>query len=85
MVAQWRVRKYMHTLDRLALVVREEREALGLSVRTLADDAQVTPRFIERIESGHADADLDGVWRVLDALGIKPLVLPPELVHGHGA
>jgi len=76
----WRVRKYLHTMERLGLVVREEREALALNMEQLARAANVSVEFIAKVESGHADS-LSGTRRILDALGIKPLVLPGELMH----
>lgn len=80
-MGNWRVRKYMHTLDRLGLVVRQERTALNLSTWQLARAADVTHKFIRRLESGHANPDLAGVRRVLDSLGVKPLMLPGELAR----
>ncbi|MCL2466562.1 MAG: helix-turn-helix transcriptional regulator [Micrococcales bacterium] len=76
----WRVRKYMHTLDRLALVVREEREATTMTVAELARSAGVDESLVRDVESGHGH-DLRGVGQILDALGVKPLALPGDLAR----
>jgi transcriptional regulator with XRE-family HTH domain len=70
----------MHTLDRLGLVVREERATLRLTVDSLAQKSGVSPQFVKQIESNKAPCDISGVLRVLDALGVKALVLPPGLI-----
>jgi len=72
------VRKFIHTLDRLGLVVREEREATQMTVAELAQRAGVTESLVQDIESGHGH-DLRGVGQILDALGVKPLALPGDL------
>jgi transcriptional regulator with XRE-family HTH domain len=76
------VRKYLHTLGRLGAVVRERRTALGLGVDELAARANVSPAGIDHMECGRADPDLPGTRRVLDVLGIQPVVLPAELLGG---
>ena len=80
MDTHWRVRKYMHTLARLGLVMREERTALEMSVEQLAEAARVPISLVEQVEQGAAPPDLGAIRRILDALGIKPLALPAELI-----
>jgi transcriptional regulator with XRE-family HTH domain len=78
----WRVRKYIHTLDRLGLVVREERAALGLSVTELATAAGVSVELVERLEAGLAPEDYRGTRHVLEILGVQPLALPHAVLAG---
>lgn len=54
----------------LGLLVRTRRKELGLNQTELADVAQTTLRFISELERGKQTAQLDGVLRVLAALGI---------------
>jgi len=80
-VRTWRVRRFMHTPDRLAWVVTSEREALGLSIGDLAAAAGITPGQVQSIESGRPAAGVPEVQAVLDVLGVKPLALPGELAR----
>lgn len=54
----------------LGLLIRTRRKELGLNQTELADVAQTTLRFISELERGKQTAQLDGVLRVLAALGI---------------
>ncbi|MGC1852144.1 MAG: type II toxin-antitoxin system Y4mF family antitoxin [Solirubrobacterales bacterium] len=54
----------------LGLLIRNRRKELGLNQTELADVAQTTLRFISELERGKQTAQLDGVLRVLAALGI---------------
>lgn len=65
--------------------VREAREALGLRQDELALAAGVSTRLVHQIEVGKATSRLDGVVRVLAALGLtlevverSPRRAPPE-------
>ncbi len=55
----------------LGAAVRQRRRELSLTQHTLADVARTTPRFISELENGKASAQIDGVLRVLSALGIE--------------
>jgi HTH-type transcriptional regulator/antitoxin HipB len=50
--------------------VRERRTGLGLTQEDLAAVALVTPRLLGEVERGKATAQLDGVMRILAALGL---------------
>lgn len=50
--------------------IRERRRRLGLTQIDLAGVARVTPRLIGELERGKATARVDGVLRVLAALGL---------------
>lgn len=52
-------------------LVRRRRNELGLTQTELADVARTTLRFVSELERGKATAQLDGVLRLLAALGIK--------------
>jgi y4mF family transcriptional regulator len=54
----------------LGALVRERRHQLGLTQTEVADVARTTLRFVSELESGKRTAQLDGVLRVLRALGI---------------
>jgi HTH-type transcriptional regulator / antitoxin HipB len=57
--------------DALGPLIRARRVELGLNQTELADVAQTTLRFISELERGKPSAQVDGVLRVLAALGIK--------------
>lgn len=50
--------------------VRSRRKDLGLTQIDLAGVARVTPRFVGELERGKPRAQLDGVLRILAALGL---------------
>jgi HTH-type transcriptional regulator/antitoxin HipB len=52
-------------------LIRERRKELGLNQTELADVAHTTLRFVSELERGKPTAQLDGVLRVLAALGIE--------------
>jgi HTH-type transcriptional regulator / antitoxin HipB len=51
--------------------VRRRRRELGLTQGELADVGRTTLRFVSELENGKRTAQLDGVLRVLAALGIE--------------
>lgn len=57
--------------EALGALVRKRRQELGMTQTAVADVARTTLRFVSELESGKRTAQLDGVWRVLDALGIE--------------
>lgn len=54
----------------LGSLIRRRRHELGLNQTDLADVARTTLRFISELEGGKPTAQLDGILRVLAALGI---------------
>jgi HTH-type transcriptional regulator / antitoxin HipB len=54
----------------LGAAVRQRRSSLGLTQEELAAVARVTPRLVGELERGKRTAQLDGVLRVLAALGL---------------
>ena len=59
------------TPKELGSLIRRRRRELGLNQTDLADVARTTLRFISELESGKPTAQLDGILRVLAALGIE--------------
>ena len=56
--------------ESLGAVIRARRRELGLTQTEIAEVARTTLRFISELERGKKTAQLDGVLRVLAALGI---------------
>jgi transcriptional regulator with XRE-family HTH domain len=56
----------------LARNVRRLREAKGLSQGALAADAGIYQELISRIENEAANAELDTLGKIADALGVHP-------------
>lgn len=60
----------IQTPDQLGRAVRDRRKALQLTQEELAAVASVTPRLLGEVERGKPTAQLDGVLRILAALGL---------------
>lgn len=59
------------TPEKLGSLIRRRRRELGLNQTDLADVARTTLRFVSELEGGKPTAQLDGILRVLGALGIE--------------
>jgi len=64
------------TPEELGALVRSRRTEQKLTQEDLAALALVTPRLVGELERGKRTAQLDGVLRVLAALGIDLLAKP---------
>lgn len=69
-------RKYIDTVDRLAVVIQTARRERGWTQQILAEHAGVGRRLIIDLEAGHPRAEIGKVLRVLKVLGIEPLAVP---------
>jgi HTH-type transcriptional regulator/antitoxin HipB len=61
---------YLTSARDIGLAVRDRRLELGLSQSQLASAADVSRRWLLALESGKPTAQLDLVFRTLDALGL---------------
>ena len=57
--------------ESLGALIRKRRLDLGLTQTELAGVAATTLRFVSELERGKPTAQMDGVLRVLSALGIR--------------
>lgn len=57
--------------EELGRAIRARRKALGLTQTELATAARTSLRFVSEIERGKPTARLDGVLRLLAALGLS--------------
>lgn len=64
------------TPEELGALVRSRRTEQKLTQEDLAAVALVTPRLVGELERGKRTAQLDGVLRILAALGIDLLAKP---------
>jgi y4mF family transcriptional regulator len=55
----------------LGAAIRARRSELGLTQGELAGVARTSVRFVSELERGKPTAQLDGVFRVLSALGLE--------------
>jgi HTH-type transcriptional regulator / antitoxin HipB len=55
----------------LGSVIRERRRSLGIDQETLASVAGVSRKLVSEIERGKPTVRLDGLIRVLEALGLR--------------
>lgn len=60
----------VHTPREIGERIRDRRTRLGLTQADLAGVAKVTPRLVGELEHGKETAHLEGVLRVLSALGL---------------
>lgn len=60
----------------LGALVRKRRADLRLTQEELAAVARVTPRLLGEVEHGKKTAQLDGVLRILAALGLDIYLQP---------
>jgi y4mF family transcriptional regulator len=60
----------IHTTEDLGGRIRVRRGELGLTQVDLAGVARVSPRLVGELENGKPSAQLDGLLRVLAALGL---------------
>lgn len=58
------------TAEELGAQVRTRRRSLGVSQVDLAGVARVSPRLVGELEGGKPTAQLAGLLRVLEALGL---------------
>lgn len=64
------IEQRINTSGDLGVGIRARRTALGLTQAELADVARVTPRLVGELEHGKPTAQIEGVLRVLAALGL---------------
>ncbi|MBV36025.1 MAG: transcriptional regulator [Rickettsiales bacterium] len=57
--------------------VREERRALGHSQEDLSHLADIDRSYLGRIERGEANITLETLYKLADALSVKPKLLLP--------
>jgi len=60
----------IETPAELGSLIKARRKELGLNQTELADIAHISLRLVSELERGKATAQLDGVLRVLAAIGI---------------
>ncbi len=64
--------KYVSLMKAFGKSVRHYRNKLGFSQETLADRAQLDRSYMSQIERGIKNATLNSIWRISQALEVKP-------------
>jgi HTH-type transcriptional regulator / antitoxin HipB len=67
---------HVKTPEELGALIRARRNELKLTQEDLAGVALVTPRLLGEVERGKPTAQLDGLLRILAALGIDLFARP---------
>ena len=62
----------------LGVVIRAERKRLGVTQKELAMAAGTGLRFLSELERGKPTSRIEGVFKVLQALGLKLHIALPE-------
>jgi y4mF family transcriptional regulator len=74
-VREQEVTMQVHTVHQLGALLRDRRQALGLSQSAVAATAQVSRPTIAALEHGKPTAEIGLCLRVLDALGLEVQVV----------
>jgi transcriptional regulator with XRE-family HTH domain len=61
----------MRIQTRFAREVRKRRQARGMTLDQLAEEAELSPNYLGSIESGKRDPSLSTVQRLADAFGVS--------------
>ena len=61
----------------LGEAIRTERKRLGVTQKDLAMAAGTGLRFLSEVEGGKPTARVEGVFKILQALGLKLQIQPP--------
>lgn len=61
--------------QRRGAVLRERREALGISLRAFARQCDLSPAHVSKVERGLASPSLATLARIVDELGLEPSLL----------
>ncbi len=64
-----------HAYETLGLAIRERRLAQGLTLTTLASQAELSQPFLSQIENGRARPSMMSLYRIAHALGTTPQAL----------
>jgi transcriptional regulator with XRE-family HTH domain len=64
---------------RFGSAIRRRREAKGLTQQQLADDAEVSVRYIAALEAGDNSPSLTAIFQLCEALGSSPGELIEEV------
>ena len=67
--------KYVSLMKAFGKAVRHYRNKLGFSQESLADRAQLDRSYMSQIERGIKNATLNSIWRISQALEVKPSAL----------
>lgn len=68
----------------LGAAIRAERKRIGVTQKELAMTAGVGLRYLIELERGKPTARMEGMFKVLQALGLKLTVTPPSGAQGTG-
>lgn len=67
---------YTASVGRMARRIRDE---LGLTLATVADQADISPGMLSRLETGRVSPSLETIVALAAALGVKPALLLQEV------
>lgn len=68
----------------LGAAIRAERKRIGVTQKELAMTAGVGLRYLIELERGKPTARMEGMFKVLQALGLKLTVARPSAAQGTG-
>lgn len=65
-------------------VARRIREELGLTLASVAQQAQISPGMLSRLETGRVSPSLETILALAEALGVRPALLLQEVGDNQG-
>lgn len=80
-----RIMKTVVNTKELGAAIRAERKRIGVTQRELAMTAGVGLRYLIELERGKPTARMEGMFRVLQVLGLRLSVTPRSGDQGTGA
>lgn len=73
--------KHLEARKELGLFFTERRKEMGHSCKAVADFIGITENTLQRIENGNLDFELSLLFRICEALEIKPFFVLNEQVN----
>lgn len=71
--------KHLIARQQLGLFFAERRKEMGHSCKAVADFIGISENTMQRVEEGTLDYELSLLFRICEALEIKPFFVPKEL------
>lgn len=71
--------KHLIARQQLGLFFSERRKEMGHSCKAVADFIGISENTMQRIEEGNLDFELSLLFRICEALEVKPYFVPHEM------
>ncbi|MGJ1369545.1 helix-turn-helix domain-containing protein [Sphingobacterium spiritivorum] len=79
-MSKFSIEKHEIARQKLGVFFKERRIEMGHSCKKLADFVEISENTMQRIEDGKFNYDIMLLFRICEALEIKPYFIPNELI-----